>query len=83
MFMPANEVKTVGEWHRSQAMPTTGTWVAAEGAVGEPPAASGVVFGWYVNGGGDAQAACVAQPANGPAPLPAEWHVMQPLLTPV
>ena len=29
------------------------------------------------------QVACVAHPANGPAPAPAEWQVMQPLVTPV
>jgi hypothetical protein len=46
MFMPANEVNTVGEWHFSQATPTAGTWVCDEGVVGEPPAASGIVFGW-------------------------------------
>ena len=46
MFIGANEVKTVGEWHISQAMPTVGMCVAAEGAVGEAPARSGVVFGW-------------------------------------
>ena len=46
MFMPTKEVNTVAEWHFSQLMPTVGTWVEADGAVGEPPAASGVTFGW-------------------------------------
>jgi len=46
MFMPANDVNALGEWHFSQAMPTEGTCVADDGTVGEPPAASGVVFGW-------------------------------------
>jgi hypothetical protein len=45
MFMPANDVKTVGEWHFSQAMPTAGMCVLDEGAVGDPPAASGITFG--------------------------------------
>ena len=83
MFMPANDVKFVGEWHRSHAMPTAGTCVCGEGVVGDPPEASGGVFGWYVSGGGDEHAACVEQPANGPAPAPAEWQAMHPLLTPV
>ena len=34
-------------------------------------------------GGGEAQAACVAQPANGPKPAPAEWQAMQLLVIPV
>jgi hypothetical protein len=45
MFIPANDVKTVAEWHFSQAMPRTGTCVAEDGAVGEPPGANGVAFG--------------------------------------
>ena len=44
--MPAKDVKTVGEWHLSQPMPTVGTCVEADGVVGDPPVASGVVFGW-------------------------------------
>jgi hypothetical protein len=46
MFMPANDVNTAGEWHFSQAMPATGTCVAFDGTVGEPPAASGGAVGW-------------------------------------
>jgi hypothetical protein len=72
MFMPAKVVNADAAWHFSHGMPTAGTCVAADGAVGEPPAARGGVFGWYVIGGGTAQAACVAQPAKGPPPAPAE-----------
>jgi hypothetical protein len=36
-----------------------------------------------VIGGGEAQEACVVQPAKGPAPVPAEWHEMQLLVMPV
>jgi hypothetical protein len=46
MFIGANDVNVEGEWHFSQVMPTVGTCVADEGAVGDPPEASGVVFGW-------------------------------------
>ena len=45
MFMPANDVNTAAEWHFSHVMPTVGMCVDGEGAVGEPPARSGVVFG--------------------------------------
>jgi hypothetical protein len=45
MFIPVNEVKTLGEWHFSQAMPAAGTWVEDDGAVGEPPASSGIILG--------------------------------------
>jgi hypothetical protein len=45
MFMPANDVYTDAEWQRSHAIPTVGTWVDVDGAVGDPPAARGVVLG--------------------------------------
>jgi hypothetical protein len=46
MVVPENVVNTVFEWHISQAMPATGTWVAALDVVGNAPAASGIIFGW-------------------------------------
>ena len=46
MFIPAKDVNTVAEWQSSQAIPTVGTCVCDEGAVGDPPANSGVAFGW-------------------------------------
>ena len=46
MFTLEKAVNVVGEWHSSQVMPTVGTCVAVDGAVGDPPAASGVVLGW-------------------------------------
>ncbi len=45
MFMPAKEVNTDAEWQRSQAMPTAGTCVCGDGAVGEAPGAKGMVLG--------------------------------------
>jgi hypothetical protein len=44
--VPENAVKTVLEWQASQAMPATGTWVKALEAVGDAPAASGIIIGW-------------------------------------
>jgi hypothetical protein len=45
MFIPANEVNTFAAWHFSQAIPTAGTCVEVEGAVGDPPANKGVTLG--------------------------------------
>jgi hypothetical protein len=45
MFMPEKAVKLVLEWHASQAIPAAGTWVDADGAVGDPPAANGIILG--------------------------------------
>jgi hypothetical protein len=42
---PEKVVKLVLEWHFSQAIPGTGKWVDVDGAVGEPPAANGIVLG--------------------------------------
>jgi hypothetical protein len=33
-------------WHPSHAIPGTGTCVEADGAVGNPPAAKGIIMGW-------------------------------------
>jgi len=71
MLVILNVVKFALEWQPSQAMPATGMWVDVDDAVGDPPAANGIIFGWYVIGGGDPQLASTAQPANGPAPVPA------------
>ena len=46
MFIPENDVNTVAEWQSSQAIPTAGTCVWVEGAVGDPPANNGVALGW-------------------------------------
>jgi hypothetical protein len=46
MLVILNAVKFVLVWQPSQAMPATGMWVDVDGAVGEPPAAKGIIFGW-------------------------------------
>ena len=45
MGVPEKVVKLLLEWQASHAIPATGTWVAVDGAVGEPPAASGINLG--------------------------------------
>ena len=45
MFMPVKDVKLAWQLVPHSATPT-GTWVLLDGAVAEPPVASGIFLGW-------------------------------------